>query len=92
MQAQTQSFSTHMGSAWRSSFNWRLLLLTGLCLFMLLPLFSVLQQALLSSAEVSDHLNQFVLPRVVSNTISLVLGVTLIATILGVSAAWLVSM
>ena len=92
MQAQMTLSSKKTSRISRSFFNWRLVVLGLLCLVMLLPVFTVFQQALLAPSDLNAHLNEYVLPRVLFNTIVLVVSVTLLSTILGLAAAWCVSM
>ncbi len=92
MQAQMTLSSKKTSRVSRSFLNWRLVVLGLLCLVMLLPVFTVFQQALLAPSDLNAHLNEYVLPRVLFNTIVLVVSVTLLSTILGLAAAWCVSM
>ena len=90
---QATAINTTKPSAHKKAFvNWRVFLLALLCLFMLLPVFTVIQQSLLAPSDLTAHLNEYVLPRVLLNTVFLVISVTLLSTILGVIAAWCVSM
>jgi len=91
---QTQSIKSHfskVGLSHRLSIG-RLVLLFLLCVLFLAPLLTLIYQGLAAPNDIVKHLNQFVLPRVLFNTIFLVLAVTTLASILGIAAAWLVSM
>ena len=92
MHSQDTTLITKPSAYKKALVNWRLILLALLCIFMLLPVFTVIQQSLLAPSDLNEHLNKFVLPRVLLNTIFLVISVTLLSTILGVAAAWCVSM
>jgi len=92
MQVQSLNNEMKLPYAIKAFVNWRLLLLVLLCVLMLLPVFTVVQQSLLAPSDLNEHLNKFVLPRVLLNTIFLVIGVTILSTIFGVAAAWCVSM
>ncbi len=92
MRTQSQLSTIKPSFHLKAFVNWRLLLLLVLCIFMLSPVFTVIHQALLAPSDLNQHLNEFVLPRVLANTIFLVIFVTLLSTILGIAAAWCVSM
>ena len=67
------------------------LLLVLLCLPALVPLFVVLAAVLTPEVEIWSHLARYVLPVVVTNTLVLVVGVSVGAALLGTSLAWLTS-
>lgn len=58
----------------------------------LIPLAVVMASWAYPQPEIWSHLNQFVLPSVIKNTLILILGVSLGVLLLGVPSAWLVSM
>lgn len=62
---------------------------TGIALLILIPLVVVLASLFSPEREVWQHLVDYVLPGLFSNTLRLVLGVTAGVTLLGVSLAWL---
>jgi len=68
---------------------WFLVLVLGV---FSLPILTVIFKSFAASSDIAEHLNQFVLPRVLPNTLILVSSVTLLATLLGVAAAWTVVM
>lgn len=92
MQTQNTTLFSQYSLHKKSFVNWRLIVLVLLCIFMLLPVFTVVQQSLLAPSDLNAHLNEFVLPRVLFNTVILVVSVTLLSTVLGVAAAWCISM
>jgi iron(III) transport system permease protein len=63
-----------------------------LCVPALLPLFVVAHAALTPETEVWTHLARYVLPEVIGNTVSLVIGVALVSGVLGTGLAWLTAM
>lgn len=72
--------------------GWRFWFLAVLVLIFSVPFLTVVFKSFSASADIAQHLNQFVLPRVLPNTLILVFAVTLLSTILGVTAAWMVVM
>lgn len=68
-----------------------LLLILGLALPALLPVFAVFAGAMNADPELLAHLQQYVLARVAWNTLWLVAGVTLVAGSLGTALAWLIA-
>jgi len=73
----------------RNSRSFLLLLL--LCLPALVPLFVVLTAVFTPEVEIWSHLARYVLPVVTTNTLVLVVGVSVGAALLGTSLAWLTS-
>lgn len=67
------------------------LLLALLCLPALVPIFVVLSAVLTPEVEVWSHLARYVLPGVLTNTLVLLVGVSLSAAVLGTSLAWLIA-
>lgn len=69
---------------------------TGLLLLLalpaLIPLLSIVMALLTPDREVWNHLLEHVLPRVTLNTITLVLGVSMLSAVLGTGLAWLTAM
>jgi iron(III) transport system permease protein len=63
-----------------------------LCLPALVPLIVIVIALLSPEVEIWSHLARYVLPQVVANTITLVIGVALLAGTLGTSLAWLTAM
>jgi len=68
------------------------LLVVLLCLPALIPLLVILASLLTPEVEVWSHLVQHVLPAVLMNTATLVVGVAVLAGVMGTSLAWLVAM
>jgi iron(III) transport system permease protein len=68
-----------------------LLLLALLCLPALVPLLAVLMALLTPEVDIWSHLARYVLPTVVTNTLVLLVGVSLGAAALGTLLAWLTS-
>lgn len=67
------------------------LLLIGVALLVLAPLASLVRLAFQGDAEIWPHLAAYVLPRAFVDTLLLLAGVAVIATVVGVGAAWLVT-
>ena len=61
------------------------------CLLMMAPLISIVLTATGDTGNLMPHLFQTVLARYVGNTLLLMVGVGFLATIFGVSTAWVVS-
>src|SRR5690606_20670300 len=70
----------------RNSRSFLLLLL--LCLPALVPLFVVLTAVFTPEVEIWSHLARYVLPVVTTNTLVLVIGVSVGAALLGTALAW----
>jgi len=62
-----------------------------IALLIIAPVFAVFYSAFLGDTSLWPHLFSTVLPRYISNTIILMLGVGLLSTLLGVSTAWVVT-
>ncbi len=62
-----------------------------IALLIIAPVFAVFYSAFLGDTSLWPHLFSTVLPRYISNTIILMLGVGLLSTVLGVSTAWVVT-
>jgi iron(III) transport system permease protein len=62
-----------------------------IALLIIAPVFAVFYSAFLGDTSLWTHLFSTVLPRYISNTIILMLGVGLLSTLLGVSTAWVVT-
>jgi iron(III) transport system permease protein len=76
----------------RSGERGALLIAFALSLPALVPLIVVFTSLLTPEASIWAHLAEYVLPRVLLNTLKLVLGVAIAAGILGTALAWLTSM
>lgn len=63
-----------------------------IALLIALPMLVVLSSVFRDTGDVWQHLATTVLPRYISNSLLLMLGVSLGTTVIGVSTAWLVSM
>lgn len=73
-----------------ASIYWQLSAL--LCsLFILMPIFNIILVSLGDNEGLLSHLQQTVLPRYFLNTVILMVGVGLVATIFGVSSGWIIS-
>lgn len=68
------------------------LLCLVLCLPALIPLLVILTSLATPETEVWTHLARYVLPDVIANTAKLLLGVAIVAGVLGTSLAWLIAM
>jgi iron(III) transport system permease protein len=68
------------------------LLALVLCLPALLPLLVVLTAVISPEVDVWEHLLRYVLPAVLANTTKLVIGVALLAGVIGTALAWLTAM
>ena len=62
-----------------------------IALLIIAPVFAIFYSAFLGDTSLWPHLFSTVLPRYISNTIILMLGVGLLSTLLGVSTAWVVT-
>ena len=60
-------------------------------LFILMPIFNIILVSLGDNEGLLSHLQQTVLPRYFLNTVILMVGVGLVATIFGVSSGWIIS-
>jgi iron(III) transport system permease protein len=65
--------------------------LVALAVFVMAPLVSLIAMAMQGDAELWPHLAAYVLPVATLNTILLLAGVALVASIAGVGAAWIVT-
>src|SRR5215510_11174633 len=63
-----------------------------LCLPALVPLIVIAGAVLSPHGDVWRHLARYVLPEVIGNTVVLVVGVAILAGIMGTGLAWLTSM
>src|SRR5918999_571220 len=68
------------------------LLALALCLPALLPLLVVLTAVISPEVDVWEHLLRYVLPAVLANTTKLVIGVAILAGVIGTGLAWLTAM
>ena len=59
--------------------------------FILAPIFNIIFVSLGDNKDLSSHLMETVLPRYFFNTIILIFGVGILATIFGVSSGWIIS-
>ncbi|HEY0939512.1 MAG TPA: iron ABC transporter permease [Steroidobacter sp.] len=75
--------------AWRDPLS--VVLAVVLCLPALVPLLVIAHATISPEADVWAHLARYVLPEVTANTIKLVVGVALLAGVLGTTLAWLTS-
>ena len=62
-----------------------------IALIIIAPVFAIFYSAFLGDTSLWPHLFSTVLPRYISNTIILMIGVGLLSTLLGVSTAWVVT-
>jgi len=83
--------TTRVAPAPSESGRRELLLAAALCLPALIPVLSVLASVLSPEMQVWQHLSRYVLPVVTANTLKLLLGVSILAAVLGTSLAWLTS-
>lgn len=76
----------------RRAHPWRLYALgSAIALPALIPLVTIAVALLSPQTAVWSHLSQYVLPEVIVNTLKLVIGVALLAGVIGTSLAWLVA-
>ncbi|MGH8178606.1 MAG: ABC transporter permease [Steroidobacter sp.] len=76
----------------RTSRRWPgLILVVLLCLPALAPLLVIISAVAAPEVEIWTHLARYVLPEVVTNTLVLVLGVAVLAGVIGTGLAWLTS-
>ena len=76
----------------RRAHPWRLYALgSAIALPALIPLVTIAVALLSPQTAVWAHLSQYVLPEVIVNTLKLVIGVALLAGVIGTSLAWLVA-
>jgi len=64
---------------------------TFIALIIIAPIFAIFYSALLGDTSLWPHLFSTVLPRYISNTVILMIGVGILSSILGVSTAWVVT-
>jgi len=64
---------------------------TFIALIIIAPIFAIFYSALLGDTSLWSHLFSTVLPRYISNTVILMIGVGILSSILGVSTAWVVT-
>ena len=64
---------------------------TLVALIIIAPVFAIFYSAFLGDTSLWPHLFSTVLPRYISNTIILMVGVGILSSILGVSTAWVVT-
>ena len=68
-----------------------LILSSCIALIIVAPVFAIFYSAFLGDTSLWPHLFSTVLPRYISNTIILMVGVGILSSILGVSTAWAVT-
>jgi len=64
---------------------------TFIALIIIAPIFAIFYSALLGDTSLWPHLFSTVLPRYISNTVILMIGVGILSSLLGVSTAWIVT-
>ena len=64
---------------------------TFIALIIIAPIFAIFYSALLGDTSLWPHLFSTVLPRYISNTVILMIGVGILSSLLGVSTAWVVT-
>lgn len=72
--------------------GWRFWFLLFVIAIFVAPLFTVALNSFGAATDVTQHLHEYVLPKVLPNTLLIVSMVTILATCIGVLAAWLVTM
>ena len=77
---------------WISKIDWWTIWVLVLALVIAIPIFFVIGLALFPTENIWPHLASTVLPRLVSTTLSLMLGVAVGTCLIGVGTAWLVTM